>query len=69
MRTHMERQIMTNYFLKVLTPKGLNYLLRTNRDDTELMIQVRQELQRRNLPPVQEQRQEERMLDGYERDR
>jgi hypothetical protein len=61
---------MSKRFLNVLTMKGLRYLLVNNRHDADLMLQVRAEIQRRNLlDESTEEIPEPRALDGYERDR
>jgi hypothetical protein len=56
-----------NYFLHVLTPKGLNYLLR-NDSSIELRQAIKSELQRRAKRDEVVEKVRERELDGYERD-
>ena len=59
---------MSKRFLHVLTTKGLRYLLVNNRHDLDLIVQVRAEIQRRNLLAEKDEPVLERALDGYERD-
>ena len=56
-----------SHFLHVLTPKGLNYVLRTT-DSVEIRQAIRLELQRRAKLEDAVEKVREREMDGYERD-
>lgn len=65
---------MSSYFLHVLTPKGLRYLIDHFRHHPDLLHAIRNELRRRKdnagetVEPEKAKRVVKRDLDGYERD-